>query len=257
MPVPDYADDRPAYIQIADDLRARIRAGEYVPGGRLPSNQHLSENYHVARETIRQAIEVLRGEKLVAAQSTRGVFVLRQPGEPEPSPEYEAVMSRIDEFSDEVERLRERLAAVEERVLPGEPSSVPEPQPVVAAIVTSSKGVLVARRQDGKPPWTFIAGEIEPGESPADAAVREVKEETGLRVTAGGIIGRRVHPKTKRTMVYMAATTTHGTDAFVGDEDELAEVRWVSLHEADELMGGMIFEPVNEHLRRTLPEALR
>jgi 8-oxo-dGTP pyrophosphatase MutT (NUDIX family) len=165
-------------------------------------------------------------------------------------------MSRIDEISDEVARLKDRLGAVEERVAPGESSSIPEPQPVVAAIVTSSKGVLVARRQDGKPPWTFIAGEIEPGESPADAAVREVKEETGLRVTAGDVIGRRVHPKTKRTMVYMAATPTHGTDAFVGDEDELAEVRWVSLPEADGLMGGMIFEPVLEHLRRTLPEVL-
>jgi NADH pyrophosphatase NudC (nudix superfamily) len=83
--------------------------------------------------------------------------------------------------------------------------------------------------------------------------VREVKEETGLRVTAGTVIGRRVHPKTGRTMVYMAATPTHGTDAFVGDEDELAEVRWVSLAEADELMGGTIFEPVHEHLKRMLP----
>jgi 8-oxo-dGTP pyrophosphatase MutT (NUDIX family)/DNA-binding transcriptional regulator YhcF (GntR family) len=257
VPVPDYADDRPAYIQIAEDLRARIRAGEYAPGDRLPSNQDLSDRYHVARETIRQAIEVLRGEKLVAAQSTRGVFVLREPGEPKPSLEYESVMSRIDEISDEVARLRKRLAAVEERVPPGEPSSVPEPQPVVAAIVTSNKGVLVARRQDRKPPWTFVAGEIEPGESPADAAVREVKEETGLRVTAGDVIGRRVHPKTKRTMVYMAATPTHGTDAFVGDEDELAEVRWVTLPEADELMGGMIFEPVHDHLSRVLPEGLR
>jgi 8-oxo-dGTP pyrophosphatase MutT (NUDIX family)/DNA-binding transcriptional regulator YhcF (GntR family) len=254
VPVPDYADDRPVYVQIADDLRARIGAGDYAPGDRLPSNQDLSERYHVARETIRQAIEVLRGEKLVAAQSTRGVFVLRGPGEVGPSSEYEAVTKRLEDVVEEVRQLRERLVAVERQVLQGEPSSTPEPQPVVAAIVTSPAGVLVARRQDGKPPWTFIAGEIEPGESPADAAVREVKEETGLRVRAGGIIGRRVHPATKRTMVYMAATPTHGTDTFVGDEDELAEVRWVNLREAGELMGGTIFEPVREHLRRTLPE---
>jgi 8-oxo-dGTP pyrophosphatase MutT (NUDIX family) len=143
------------------------------------------------------------------------------------------------------------------RGLTAEPSGTPEPQPVVAAIVTSPRGVLIARRNDGKPPWTCIAGEIEPGESPADAAVREVKEETGLRVTAGGVIGRRVHPKTGRTMVYMAARPTHGTDAFVGDEDELAEIRWVDLREADELMGGMIFEPVHDHLSQVLPEGLQ
>lgn len=218
--------------------------------------QDLSERYHVARETIRQALDVLRGEKLLAAQSTRGIFVLREATE-QPSSEYEAVMKRFDTVAEEVRLLKERLAEVEKRVLPREPSSIPEPQPVVAAIVTSPKGVLVARRQDGKPPWTFIAGEIEPGESPADAAVREVKEETGLQVVAGGVIGRRVHPKTKRTMVYMAATPTHGTDIFVGDEQELAEVRWVSLAEADELMGGMIYEPVHDHLSRTLPEGLQ
>ena len=87
--------------------------------------------------------------------------------------------------------------------------------------------------------------------------MREVKEETGLRVTAGGVIGRRVHPKTGRTMVYIAARPTHGTDAFVGDEDELAEIRWVDLREADELMGGMIFEPVRDHLSQVLPEGPR
>ena len=133
-----------------------------------------------------------------------------------------------------------------------EPSTVPEPGPVVAAIVTSHRGVLVGKRQDGKPPWTFIAGKIESGESPADAAVREVKEETGLRIEAGGVIGRRVHPSTGRTMVYMAAQPTHGTDVFVGDDEELDEVRWVSLAEAEELMSGIIFEPVQKYPKQAL-----
>lgn len=128
----------------------------------------------------------------------------------------------------------------------------PEPQPVVAAIVTSSLGVLVARRNDGKPPWTFIAGEIEPGEAPVDAAVREVKEETGLLVhTAEHEIGRRVHPETGRTMIYLACYPDRGTDVFVGDEAELAEVRWVGYDEAHQLLPGM-FEPVDAHLRATI-----
>lgn len=129
-------------------------------------------------------------------------------------------------------------------------------RPIATAIVTSGLGVLVGQRHDGAPPWTFISGEIEPGESPADAAVREVKEETGLRVETGGLIGDREHPKTGRHMYYLAATPTHGTEVFVGDSDELAAVRWVSLAEADELMKAYgMFEPVREHLAQILGEA--
>jgi 8-oxo-dGTP diphosphatase len=129
-------------------------------------------------------------------------------------------------------------------------------QPVVAAIVTSALGVLVGRRNDGTPPWTFIAGESEPGEEPADTAVREVKEETTLEATAGEILGERVHPATGRRMIYMAARPARGTDVYVGDVAELAEVRWVGLAEADELLPGM-FGPVREHLARELGEGER
>jgi 8-oxo-dGTP pyrophosphatase MutT (NUDIX family) len=124
-------------------------------------------------------------------------------------------------------------------------------QPIVAAIVISRLGVLVGKRNDGKPPWTFIAGEVEPGEQAEDAAVREVKEETGLEIEAGEIIGERVHPQTGRTMIYVAGHPVRGTGVFVGDRAELAEVRWVSLTEAGELLPGM-YEPVREYLAREI-----
>ena len=127
----------------------------------------------------------------------------------------------------------------------------PPQQPVVAAIVTSAKGVLVGRRNDGEPPWTFIAGEVEPGERPEDAAVREVKEETGCEIRTGEEIGRRVHPKTGRAMIYLAAQPERSTRLVVGDEAELAEVKWASLTEVEERMPD-IFGPVREYLDRTL-----
>jgi 8-oxo-dGTP pyrophosphatase MutT (NUDIX family)/transcriptional regulator with XRE-family HTH domain len=133
-------------------------------------------------------------------------------------------------------------------LVPTTPADQGLQQPVVAAIVASAQGVLIGRRNDRTPPWGFISGEIEPGELPEDAAVREVKEETGLEVRAGKVIGERDHPATGRHMIYMAAEPTRGTEVFVGDEAELAEVRWVSLAEADELMGGQMFGPVREYL---------
>jgi 8-oxo-dGTP diphosphatase len=125
--------------------------------------------------------------------------------------------------------------------------------PIVAAIVTSKKGVLVERRHDGRPLWTFPAGEAEPGESPADTAIRETKEECELQIVVSHVIGERNHPKTGRHMIYLAARPYHGTVVNNGDESELAEVRWVTLAELDDLMGaGNIFEPVHEHLVRTI-----
>jgi 8-oxo-dGTP diphosphatase len=135
-----------------------------------------------------------------------------------------------------------------------EPDYFAPVQPVAAAIVTSALGVLVGRRNDRTPPWGFISGEVEPGELPEDAAVREVKEETGLEVRAGEVIGERDHPATGRHMIYLAAKPTRGVDVFVGDEAELAEVRWADLDEADELLPGM-FGPVREYLARELGEA--
>lgn len=139
--------------------------------------------------------------------------------------------------------------------MPMPDASSPEPPAVIAAIVTSRQGCLVGRRNDGRPPWTFIAGESEPGESPADTLVREVKEETGLLVKPGATIAQRVHPKTGRHMVYVAATPAlrgpHARDVFVGDPDELAEVRWATYRELGDLMPDM-YGPVREHLLRLI-----
>jgi 8-oxo-dGTP pyrophosphatase MutT (NUDIX family) len=116
----------------------------------------------------------------------------------------------------------------------------------------SVRGVLIGRRRDGKPLWTFPGGKVEAGESAADGAVREVKEETGLVVTtAAKEIGRRVHPKTGRTMIYLACTPTEKLDAIVGDEDELSEVKWASVADLDVLMPG-IFEPVLAYINEQL-----
>jgi 8-oxo-dGTP pyrophosphatase MutT (NUDIX family) len=124
-------------------------------------------------------------------------------------------------------------------------------QPVIAAIVTSDRGVLVTRRRDRTPPWGFVTGWSEPGESPADTIIREAKEEAGLRVKVGDYIDERDHPDTGRHMIYYAAKPAGSAEIHLGDEAELLEVRWVSLAEADELLPGM-FGPVREHLERVL-----
>ncbi|WP_203961220.1 GntR family transcriptional regulator [Actinocatenispora thailandica] len=66
---------RPAYQQIADELRASIRSGELGDGDQLPSETQLIETFGVARMTVRAALQVLQHEGLAVAEHGRGVFV--------------------------------------------------------------------------------------------------------------------------------------------------------------------------------------
>lgn len=69
----------PTYRQVADQLRALVRGGEYGPGDQLPSERELSNRYSTSRVTIRQAIAELRAEGLIVAEHGRGLFVRRTP----------------------------------------------------------------------------------------------------------------------------------------------------------------------------------
>ncbi|MFE0460731.1 GntR family transcriptional regulator [Kitasatospora sp. NPDC058965] len=64
------------YEKIADDLRARIRAGEWGPGDRLPAETpDLTGQYQTSLPTLRQALAVLVAEGVVDKMHGRGNFV--------------------------------------------------------------------------------------------------------------------------------------------------------------------------------------
>jgi 8-oxo-dGTP pyrophosphatase MutT (NUDIX family) len=117
------------------------------------------------------------------------------------------------------------------------------PPSVVAVVVTCPLGVLAVRRADGRPPWAFPGGTIEPGESPADAAVREVREETGCPIRPGRILGSRLHPATGQAITYVAAVPEQGTDVSAMSPGEVTEARWLTVREAVSLMPDM-YQPV-------------
>ncbi|MFH8248869.1 (deoxy)nucleoside triphosphate pyrophosphohydrolase [Microbacterium sp. B2969] len=68
---------------------------------------------------------------------------------------------------------------------------MPEPIDVVAAVIRHEGLFLACRRAPGKAAagkWEFPGGKVEPGETPEDALVREIREELGVGITVTGVL---------------------------------------------------------------------
>jgi DNA-binding GntR family transcriptional regulator len=63
------------YRAVADDIAARITAGEYPPGARLPSLDDLAETYGIARMTARRAVRELTERGLVEVVVGKGTYI--------------------------------------------------------------------------------------------------------------------------------------------------------------------------------------
>lgn len=66
------------YRHIAEDLRTKIEAGELPPGGQLPSELELKEQYNASRNTIRDAVKWLITRGLVETRPGQGTFVVEK-----------------------------------------------------------------------------------------------------------------------------------------------------------------------------------
>ena len=102
--------------------------------------------------------------------------------------------------------------------------------PCAGAIVHDRTGrlLLIRRgREPGRGLWSLPGGRCEQGETAAETAVREVREETGLEVAAGPLVGRVERPGLGG-VVYLiddVSCTVVGGELTPGDDAD--EVRWV------------------------------
>jgi GntR family transcriptional regulator len=69
----------PLYAQVADALRERIVKGTWPIGSRMPTLPELAREFGVGLITVRQAVQVLKNEELVAPEQGRGTFVRNKP----------------------------------------------------------------------------------------------------------------------------------------------------------------------------------
>lgn len=64
--------------QVRAIVRARITAGDYPPGSRLPSTNTLSQEFGVATRTVRKALAPLVEEGLIEVRPGWGTFAARR-----------------------------------------------------------------------------------------------------------------------------------------------------------------------------------
>jgi len=99
------------------------------------------------------------------------------------------------------------------------------------AIILHSDQILLVKARD-KANWQLPGGRIESGESPVDAVVREVKEETGLEARVGRLTGRYRREDGTVARVYVA----RARGKLAGARQEIIAQRWVPIREAKEMV---------------------
>jgi len=122
------------------------------------------------------------------------------------------------------------------------PDPVVELVPCVGAVVVHQGRLLVVRRgqEPGRGLWSVPGGRVEAGESLAAACEREVREETGIDVVAGRVVGRleRAAPSGSTYVIDDLACTLPDPDGPAPEPvagDDADDARWVTRAELEAL----------------------
>ncbi len=120
------------------------------------------------------------------------------------------------------------------------PRSLPTEVSAGGVVVDGGK-VLVIRHARGE--WIMPKGHLEPGEEPEQAALREVREETGLEVRVVAPLGETSYAyrrkgeqalRPKRVIWYLMRPLTPRDRLRLAPEEGLQEAEWLGWEEARE-----------------------
>lgn len=96
----------------------------------------------------------------------------------------------------------------------------PDPKVATGVVIADGDGRILLVRRNHEPRigrWAFPSGFVDAGEVPEDAAVREVEEETGLKVQLDRLLG--VYSRPGERVIFLAyAGHTVGGDLVAGEE---------------------------------------
>lgn len=136
-------------------------------------------------------------------------------------------------------------------------------QVAAAVIVVKDNEILMLQRKgsEGDGSWAIPGGKVDFMEDPADAVIRELKEETGLLAQDVKFIGYTsdIHPDTNKHFVTLRfMCTTFSGEAIVAEPEKCTAIGWYSLDKLPK----PLFGPTSKLLSRksilkTLQKAMR
>lgn len=133
--------------------------------------------------------------------------------------------------------------------------------PGVAAVILNAEGAILLQQRPDNRHWGLPGGAIEPGEEPAEALVREVREETGLEVVVerltgvyGGAAGIGQYPNGDRfAIINMTFVCRVVGGTLSGDPDETADLRYFPPDDLPEMLTPRHRQRIEHALTRSEP----
>ena len=114
---------------------------------------------------------------------------------------------------------------------------------VVLVFIQQDDAILLVRQNYGRQYWSLPGGVMEPGESIDEAAIREVREETGLDVRLRRVVGLYSKPREDGLAVCFEGEVVGGT---LKADHEITECRYSPYDR--------IPEAIREHLRERIED---
>lgn len=103
----------PLQEQVAEDIRQRVRDGEYEVGAKLPPLRELRETYGVAEVTVHNAIRELQREGVLVSSAGRGTYVNALPAGQGSGDDVDQLRRDLADLSSRVERLEKLVGGAD------------------------------------------------------------------------------------------------------------------------------------------------
>jgi 8-oxo-dGTP diphosphatase len=108
----------------------------------------------------------------------------------------------------------------------------------VGAVITDQSGRLLLIRRRNEPGaglWSLPGGRVESGETDEQAVVREVREETGLQVQCGPLLGAVERPGLRGDVFDIRDYEASVTAGELAADDDAADAAWLTPAELSQL----------------------